>query len=73
MATFTPTPEPDVDAPLSATANGPSVVISGVRNVAVAMTPEAVLASLEPLRRAAEDAVRNRDAGVPLDHRDGLD
>ena len=66
-------PAPDETKPFRADVEGPSVVINGVRNVAVAMTPEAVLASLEPMRAAAAEAMRNREAGVPSDTRDGLD
>jgi hypothetical protein len=50
--------------PFKATVNGPVVVITGVNSVALSMKPEAVFASLEPLRIAAEEALRNRRMGV---------
>ena len=67
MSFVTFTPEPDADDPFTATVLGSSVIVSGVRNVAVAMTPEAVLDSLEPLRAAAEQAMRNRADGLSQD------
>ena len=66
-------PSDAIDTPLRATADGPYVGVSGDGGVSVGMTPEAVLGSLEPLRAAAERAIRNREAGVELDERDGLD
>lgn len=64
-------PQRDVDEPLTATAHGSSVILSGVRNIAVAMTPEAVLDSLDRMRAAAEEAMRNRELGIDADGEDG--
>jgi hypothetical protein len=52
-----------VTRPFRASANGDQVVVLGDLSVAVAMTPEAALASLEPLRAACEEALRNRAEG----------
>jgi hypothetical protein len=57
-------PVPANIAPLEATAvDGEVVLISRGRGVPVnaAFTPEAVLASLEPMRMAAEHAVQQRN------------
>ena len=55
-------PDDAFDAPLTASANGPIVVVFGP-NMGASMSPEAVLASLEPLRLAAAEAVSNRARG----------
>jgi hypothetical protein len=52
---------------LKAQAVGPFVFVSGVDGVAVSMTPEAVMGSLDPLRKAARAAIKNRDAGILVD------
>lgn len=52
-----------VDVPLEAMVNGPIVVITGEYGVALGMTPEAVLQSVEIMRTAAEEAIRNRERG----------
>lgn len=49
-----------IDVPLTAVADGPRVIVTSIRGGAFAMTPEAVLASLEPLRAAAEEATGSR-------------
>ena len=55
------------NTPFAAMVNGPVVVVTGVDAVAVSMSPEAVLESLEPLRRAAEEALKNRELGIEAD------
>jgi hypothetical protein len=57
-------PDDAYDHPFTAAVNGPVVVVMGVDGVAVSMTPEAVLASLERLRSAAEEALGNRRLGL---------
>ena len=56
---------PPMDLPLRAIAVEGEVVVTSVaghgRPVMVAMTPEAVLASLEPMRAAADAAILQRD------------
>ena len=53
-----------VTTPFTAMVNGPVVVITGEYGVALCMTPEAVLESVAAMQAAAEEALRNRDAGV---------
>ena len=48
---------------LSATANGPVVVVLGPMGIGVSLTPEAALESAEALLAAARDAIDNRAAG----------
>jgi len=55
--------ETAIDEPLKASVNGPVVVVWGERGVSIGLTPEAVLDTLEPLREAAELAMRNRARG----------
>jgi hypothetical protein len=50
--------------PFKVEVNGPVVIVTGVNAVGVSMSPDAVLASLEPLRLAAEEALRNRQKGI---------
>lgn len=57
-------PDDSYKIPFTAYVNGPVVIISGVDGVGLSMSPEAVLASLEPLRQAAEAALRNRRMGI---------
>ena len=57
-------PDDSFKNPFQVAVNGPVVVIVGDDSVAMSMSPEAVLASLEPLRVAAEEALRNRGAGI---------
>ena len=52
------------DHPLDALANGDAVVVWGQMPNDVVLTPEAVLDSLEPLERAARQALRNRALGI---------
>ena len=59
--------EDPFDEPFEATVNGPVVVVTGLDAVAVSMTPEAVLDSLDKLRAAAEAALRNRALGIKAD------
>ena len=53
-----------VQKPFDAVANGPVVVVTGEMGVGLSMSPEAAVESAEAMTRAAEDARRNRDAGV---------
>ena len=53
-----------VDVPFKVLVNGPVVVITGDMGVALGMSPEAVLDSIEAMRRGAEEALRNRRNGV---------
>jgi len=57
-------PDDSYKMPFRADVNGPVIVITGVDGVGVSMSPEAILESLEPLRRAAEQALRNREMGI---------
>jgi hypothetical protein len=57
-------PDDSYKTPLVAEVNGPVVIISGVDAVCVAMSPEAVLESLTPLKLAAEEALNNRRKGI---------
>ena len=57
------TSEP-VNEPLRVMVNGPVVVVTGEMGVALGMSPEAVLESIEALRAGAEEALRNRQNGV---------
>jgi hypothetical protein len=56
-------PDDGFSEPFTVTVNGPVVVLMGVDGVGVSMKPEAVLASIAPMRRCAEEALRNRQAG----------
>ena len=60
-------PQDAYDTTLSAQVNGPVVVIIGAPNIAVAMTPQAVLDSLDSLKAAADEALRNLRAGIEPD------
>ncbi|HEX8570456.1 MAG TPA: hypothetical protein VF699_11110 [Caulobacteraceae bacterium] len=53
-----------VSTPFTVAVNGPVVVVTGEYGVAIGMSPEAVLESLEPLRAAAEEALANRENGI---------
>ena len=57
-------PDDSYKTPFTATVNGSVVVLMGVNAVGMSMSPEAILASLEPMRAAAEQALRNRRTGI---------
>ena len=63
-------PIPPLDRPLDAVAFEGEVVLTSCagfgRPVVVAMTPEAVLATIEPMRAAAEAAILQREEAERL-------
>ena len=61
------------DQPLEASVNGDQVVLLGEGPMVGALKPEAVLNSLEGMRIAAEQALRNRAAGVGPTDDDSLE